>query len=291
MGTQNTDIRSMLNALGVRVGRRELQDNSSGLYTAHSVLAGVVQSARHIGLNLSKCTAAIEGFGNVARPLAALLASEGVRVVAISTSRGALYNPKGLNVGRLVQLAEEAGSQVVELYHEAEFVDREKLLELPVDILCPCARWNSLNTCNAPRIPVKVICPGANNPITPDAERALFERGVLCLPDFVTNCGGVLGGTMEFASVSKERISTFINHHIGVRIARLLNEAKSKHQLPRDLAVPFALGRFNHVVQNAERPTPLSRLFNLGLEFYRRGWIPGRLVAPLSLRYFKKILT
>ncbi len=291
MGTQNDEIRHMLNAVGIRVGRRELQNNSSGYYTAHSVLAGVVQSARHIGLNLSKCTAAIEGFGNVGRPLASLLGGAGIKVVAISTSRGALYNPQGLNVDRLVRLAEEAGSRVVELYYDAEFVDCEKLLELPVDILCPCARWNSLNIGNAPRIPAQVICPGANNPITGEAEHALFERGVLCLPDFVTNCGGVLGGTMEFASVSRERISTFINHHIGVRISWLLDEAKSKHQLPREVAVPFALRRFNHVAQSAERPTPISRLFNLGLEFYRRGWIPERLVAPLSLRYFEKILT
>lgn len=290
MGTQSADIHHMLNASGIRVGRRELRDNSSGLYTAHSVLAGVVQSARHIGLNLSKCTAAIEGFGNVGRPLASLLGSAGIKVVAVSTSHGALYNPQGLNVDRLVRLAEEAGSRVVELYREAEFIDREALLELPVDILCPCARWNSLNISNAPRIHAKVICPGANNPVTPDAEHALFKRGVLCLPDFVTNCGGVLGGTMEFASVSRERISTFINHHIGARIAWLLNEAKSKHQLPREVAVPFALRRFNHVAQSAERPTPLSRLFNLGLEFYRHGWIPGRLVGALSLSYFERTL-
>lgn len=290
MGTQSADIHHMLNALGIRVGRRELRDNSSGYYTAHSLLAGVVQSARHIGLALSKCTAAIEGFGNVGRSLASLLASTGVEVVAISTSRGALYNPQGLNVDRLSRLAEETGSRVVDLYHDAEFVDREKLLELPVDILCPCARWNSLNISNAPRILAKVICPGANNPVTPNAEHALFERGVLCLPDFVTNCGGVLGGTMEFASVSRERISTFINHHIGVRIAWLLNEAKSKHQLPREVAVPFALRRFNQVAQSAEHPTPLSRLFNLGLEFYRHGWIPGRLVGALSLSYFERTL-
>ena len=291
MGTQSADIHYMLNASGIRVGRRELQDNSSGLYTAHSVLAGVLQSARHIGLSLSKCTAAIEGFGNVGRPLASLLASAGIKVVAVSTSRGALYNPRGLEVDRLDGLSDEAGSRVVELYREAEFIDREALLELPVDILCPCARWNSLNMSNVHRIAAQVICPGANNPITPNAESVLFERGVLCLPDFVTNCGGVLGGTMEFASVSRERISTFINHHIGVRIAWLLNEAKSKHRLPSEVVVPLALRRFNHVAQSAERPTLLSRLFNLGLGFYRHGWIPGRLVAPLSLRYFEKILT
>jgi len=250
-----------------------------------------VQSAHHTGLNLAGCTAAIEGFGNVGRPLASLLETEDIKVVAISTSQGALYNPQGLNVDRLARLSKEAGNRVVELYHDAEFVHRERLFELPVDILCPCARWNSLNMSNVHRIAAKVVCPGANNPVTPDAERVLMNRGVLCLPDFVTNCGGVLGGTMEFASVNKETINTFIDRYLGARIASLLKEAKSKNQLPRDVAVPCALARFNQVVQRAGHPTPLSRLFNLGLRFYRHGWIPGHLVAPLSLRYFEKILT
>jgi glutamate dehydrogenase (NAD(P)+) len=291
MGTQNSDVRYMLNAVGIPVTSRDLQNSTSGYYTAISVLTGVLQTARHIGFNLSGCTAAVEGFGSVGSSLAGLLAGEGIKVIAISTGRGALYNPSGLDVGRLMRLAEEAGSRVVEVYREAEWIDRQKLLELPVDILCPCARWNSLTMSNAPRISASIICPGANNPITSDAEHALFERGVLCLPDFVTNCGGVLGGTMEFASVSKEKIATFINHHIGARIAWLLNEAKSKHKLPREVAEPFALDRFIYVAQRAERPTALSRLFDFGLECYRQGWIPGRLVAPLALRYFKKQLT
>jgi len=291
MGTQNTDIRYMLNAVGVRVGRRELQDNSSGFYTAHSVLAGVIQSARHIGLNLSKCTAAIEGFGNVGRPLAGLLAREGIKIVAISTSRGGLYHPKGLDLDQLIRLADEAGSRVVEVYHEPEFINREALLELPVDILCPCARWNSLNMNNVPRIAAKIICPGANNPVAPDAERALFERGVLCLPDFVTNCGGVLGGTMEFASINPKRTAAFIERHIGEHIAWLLKEAKAKYVLPREVATPLALHRFEKVAQSAAHPTPIGRLFKVGLELYRRGWIPGSLVSALSPLYFKRTLT
>ena len=290
MGTNSADIRHMLNAVGIRVGRRELQDNSSGYYTAQSVLAGVVQSARHLGLTLPKCTAAIEGFGNVGRPLASLLARAGIKVVAISTSRGALYNPAGFELNRLFRLADEAGSRVVEVYHKAEFINREALLELPVDILCPCARWNSLNMSNVPRIAAKVICPGANNPVTPEAEITLFKRGVLCLPDFVTNCGGVLGGTMEFASISRERITTFIDRHIGERINWLLKEAKAKGASPREVAVPLALHRFEKVAQAATHPTPFSRLFNVGLELYRRGWVPSHLVRTLSLHYFKRIL-
>jgi glutamate dehydrogenase (NAD(P)+) len=290
MGTNNADIRHMLNAVGIRVGRRELQNNSSGFYTAHSVLAGVVQSSRHIGLNLSRCTVAIEGFGNVGKPLASLLTHAGAKVVAISTSHGGLYNPRGLDVDRLTRLADEVGSRVVEVYPEVEFIDREVLLELQVDILCPCARWNSIHINNAMRIAAQVICPGANDPITPDAERILFERGVLCLPDFVINCGGVLGGTMEFASVNRERITAFIERYIGERIAWLLKEAKAKSVLPRDVAVPLALHRFEQVQQSTNHPTPLHRLFEVGLEFYRRGWIPDSLVGTLSLRYFRRIM-
>jgi glutamate dehydrogenase (NAD(P)+) len=291
MGTNSADIRHMLNAVGIHVGRRELRDNSSGFYTAHSVLAGVVQSARHIGLDLSRCTAAIEGFGNVGRPLTILLANAGIKVVAISTSRGGLYNPRGLDVDRLIRLADEVGSRVVEVYREAEFIDHEALLDLPVDILCPCARWNSIHPDNADRISARIICPGANDPITSDAERALFKRGVLCLPDFVTNSGGVLGGTMEFASVNREKITAFIERYIGERIAWLLKEVKAKCVLPREVAIPLARYRFEQVQKSAEHPTPLGRLFSMGLEFYRRGWIPGSLVGALSLHYFERILT
>jgi glutamate dehydrogenase/leucine dehydrogenase len=290
MGTQIEDIRHMLNTVGMLIGPRDLRNDSSGYYTALSVLAGVIQSARHIGLNLSKCTAAIEGFGNVGRPLAGLLAREGIKIVAISTSRGGLYHPKGLDLDQLIRLADEAGSRVVEVYHEPEFINREALLELPVDILCPCARWNSIHSGNAARISARIICPGANNPVTSKAERALFEREVLCLPDFVTNCGGVLGGTMEFASVSREKITAFIERHIGEHIFWLLKEAKAKCVLPREVATPLALHRFEKVAQSAAHPTPLSRLFNVGLELYRRGWIPGSLVSALSPLYFKRIL-
>ncbi len=291
LGTASADIRHMLNAVGVRVGRRELQNNSSGDYTAHSVLAGIVPSAYHTGLGLSGCTAAIEGFGNVGRPLARLLAGVGVKVVAISTSRGALYHPKGLDVDRLVHLADEVGSRVVEIYGEAQSINREDMLELPVDVLCPCARWNSIHSGNASRISARIICPGANNPITPEAESLLLERGVLCPPDFVTNCGGVLGGTMEFASVSKETIATFINHHIGERVVGLLNAAKARNCSPREVAASIALHRFQEVREGADRPTPISRLFEAGLELYRRGWIPGPLVGALSLQYFKRTLS
>ena len=288
MGTDNGDIRFMLNSLGIRVPRRDLQGNSSGYYTALSVSAGVKKSATHLGIDLLQCTVAIEGFGNVGRPLASLLSLAGVKVVAISTSQGGLYNPQGLEVDELIRLSDETGSGVVKVYRKARFITREALLELPVDILCPCARWNSLDMSNAARIATRVICPGANNPVTPDAERALSERGVLCLPDFVTNSGGVLGGTMEFASVSRESIVSFIDRYIGGCIGWLLDESRVKKLLPREIVVPLALQRFEQAARCAANPTLLGRLFEAALECYRRGWIPSSLVAILSLPYFHR---
>jgi glutamate dehydrogenase (NAD(P)+) len=290
MGTNNADIRHMLGAAGVPVRRRELRGTNSGYYTALTVKAGAKQAAKHMGLTLSGSSVAIEGFGKVGSALAGLLAALNARVVAISTLKGAIFNPQGLDVTKLEHLAAKEGSRVVKLYPEAGRIDRAALLELPVDLLCPCARGNSLHADNADRVKARIICPGANNPVTREAEEMLSKRGVLCMPDFVTNCGGVLGGTMEFAAVSKIRIAAFIERHIGARAEWLLNEAARQGVLPREVAVSIAQRRFEQVQRDAEHPTALARLFNFALELYRRGCIPGPLVASLSLPYFEKSL-
>jgi glutamate dehydrogenase (NAD(P)+) len=208
MGTDVDDIRFMLKGVGVPIKYRELRNNDSGYYTAVSVLACAKQAVRHSRKNLSECTVAIEGFGKVGNALAGLFQNIHVRVVAVSTSKGAIHNPGGLDIKALQKLTAEAGSQAVDLYTEANHIRPKELLELPVDILCPCARHDSINEENADSISAPIICSGANNPVTPEAEALLFEKGVLCLPDFVSNCGGVLGGTMEFASVKKKKIAS-----------------------------------------------------------------------------------
>ena len=290
MGTESADIRYMIEAIGMRLKRRVLLGTQSGYYTALTVLTGAKQATNHLGLSLSECRVAIEGFGSVGSALGELLASANVCVAAVSTSEGAIYNPNGLDMKRLKELAVNSGSHLVDFYSDAERIERATLLELPVDLLCPCARHNSLTVENAPRIEAKIICPGANNPVTPEAERILFERGVLCLPDFVTNSGGVLGGTMEFAAVDRERIEEFIMQHIGRRVAWLLDEASQQRLLPREIATPFAMSRFSRMQRNADKPSMSSRTFALGLELYRRGWLPRSFSAILSPCFFKKRL-
>ena len=291
MGTDAVDIRHLLEAAGLRVGRREQRSVRSGYYTGLTVFTGVARAASHLGLSLAGSRAAIEGFGKVGSAVARLLDRAGVAVVAISTIEGAIYHPAGLDVRQLTEMAREAGDEVVSRYRDAEPIPPATLLELPVDFLSPCARHNSVRADNAPRVQARAICPGANNPLTPEAEQLLLARGVLCLPDFATNCGGVLGGAMEFAALSEDQIAATIDDRIGARIDWIIEESVRRGTSPRAVATELALRRFRAMQRAAARPTPFSRLLDLGLDLYRRGWIPAPLVAVLSQPYFERCLS
>jgi len=288
MGTDNADIRCVLAGAGMKAQQRELQGTRSGYYTALGVIAAAQQAASQLGLALAQSSVAIEGFGSVGSALARMFADIGARVVAVSTSSGAIFNPKGLDVKRLSKLAVEAGSRMVELYDNAERIDQAALFELPIDLLCPCARHHTVNSGNVDVLKARIICAGANNPITSEAERRLFERGVCCLPDFVTNCGGVLGGTMEFASIPTSRIEAFVTNFVARRIGWLLREAERLRVPTREIAEPLALQGFARVREVYERHTWSIRLFEVGIELYRRGWVPSSLVGRLALPYFTK---
>lgn len=290
VGTDLADVRHLLEAAGVRIRRREQRVERTGYYTAVTVFAAAKRAADHLGLRLAGTTAAIEGFGKVGGDLAVLLDGAGVRVVAASTSRGAIHNPKGLDVARLQRLVAEMGSRAVEGYPDAERIDLAALLELPVDVLCPCARPHSLHAGNASRVAARIVAPGANDPIAPEAELELFERGVLCVPDFVANSGGVLGGTMAFAAIDRATITGFMERRVGERIGWLLDEAARWRVPARDVAVPYAQRRFDEMRERVAQPTLRGHVFAAGLEGYRRGWVPERLVAKASLPYFEQAL-
>lgn len=290
MGTNNADIRHLMAAAGAPLYKRELRGTRSGFYTALTVFSTARQAARHLGLDLASCRAAVEGFGRVGGPLAGLLHEAGVRVVAISTSHGALYDPSGLDIPRLQTLATTAGHRVVEHYPDAERLDPPALLELPVELLSPCARHNSIREDNADRLQAPLVCPGANSPLTPGAEQALAARGVLCLPDFVANSGGVLGGTMEFAGLRERQIHDLVQRRFEPRVAELLQEAQRRGVLPRVVAEEVALRQFAEVQKQVAHPTPRGRVLDMGLALHRRGLFPIALVRAFAPRYFDQRL-
>ncbi len=290
IGTNEDDIQFMLKSVGLGNQRRGIARELSGFYTSITVFTSAVAAARHIGLDLKRATVAIEGFGNVGVRTAQAFWKNGTKVKAISTSHGGLYSEAGLNMAEIIQLYHQVGSQVVNIYPEGEKIDKSELAELDVDIFLPCAQPFSINNHNVSRVSAKIICPGANAPITDDAEQILFQRGILSVPDFVANCGGVLGSSMKHAHLGEDYIRQLLEQTISEQTTWVIESAEKENLPPSAFAQKVAIERFKTIKAATEKNGITNRFFNYALKLYRKGLIPPMLTTPIAYRYFKRRL-
>lgn len=165
--------------------------------TAMGGLFVMREAAKTLGIDLKNAKIAVQGFGNAGR-FAFTLSKKlfGSNVVAISDSKGGIYDPDGLDLEKLDKAKEETGS--VQNYEGGTKMTNEQLLESDVDILIPAALENQITGSNADNIKARMVLELANGPVTPEADRLLHERGVLDLPDFLVNSGGVIGSYFEW---------------------------------------------------------------------------------------------
>ena len=160
------------------------------LATGHGVKAAAEAALAHLGRGLEGATVAIEGFGKVGAGTARACARAGARVVAISTVHGLVADPAGLDVEQLLELRGRFGDRFVE-NADLEARPREELFGLEVDVLVPGARPDSITRKVAERVRCAVVSPGANIPYAPASVETLHRRGVVAIPDFISNSGGV----------------------------------------------------------------------------------------------------
>ncbi|MGE5310672.1 MAG: Glu/Leu/Phe/Val family dehydrogenase [Nitrospirota bacterium] len=148
------------------------------------------EAAKLVGTDLKGKTMAIQGFGNAGQ-YAALLGEEilGLKLVAASDSKGGVYNPKGIEGKALVDYKLRSG--VLQGFPGAEEISNEDLLAMEVTVLFPAALENVITKENAGKVRCKISCELANGPTTPEADAILYDKGVLLLPDFLANAGGV----------------------------------------------------------------------------------------------------
>ena len=148
------------------------------------------EAGKVLEIELKGATAAIQGYGNAGQ-FAHILGQEllGLRVVAVSDSRGGVYNAKGLDARAVIAHKEKTGS-VVE-FPGADSVTNEELLELDVTVLVPAALENQITAANAERIKARIVVELANGPTTPEADEVLHQSGIYVIPDFLCNAGGV----------------------------------------------------------------------------------------------------
>jgi glutamate dehydrogenase (NAD(P)+) len=148
------------------------------------------EAAKLVGIDLKGKTMAIQGFGNAGQ-YAALLGEEilGLKLVAASDSKGGVYNPKGIDAKALVDYKVRSG--VLQGFPGAEEISNEDLLAMEVTVLFPAALENVITRENAGKVRCKISCELANGPTTPEADAVLYDKGILVLPDFLANAGGV----------------------------------------------------------------------------------------------------
>jgi glutamate dehydrogenase/leucine dehydrogenase len=180
--------------LGGSKGRREA--------TGRGVFYVVVEGVRDLGLSLADCTAAVQGFGNVGSNSAKLLHEVGAKVVAVSDEKRAFHNLHGLDIPAL--LSQSSGGRLPEKFGEAEAIDRDSLLTLPVDVLVPAALENAITEKNAPNIQAKLIAEGANGPMTPGAVDIIADKNIRVIPDILCNAGGVTVSYFEWVQNRQE---------------------------------------------------------------------------------------
>lgn len=155
------------------------------------------EAAKIKSMKLKGATAVIQGFGNAGK-FAFSIAQKmsGMSVVGISDSEGAIHVKAGIDFDKLVEVKEKTGSVVN--YPKAEKISNEELLQLNADVLIPAAIENQITKANADKIKAKIVLELANGPVTAGADPILFEKGILDLPDFLVNSGGVIGSYFEW---------------------------------------------------------------------------------------------
>jgi len=183
--------------LGVVTGKPLAVGGSAGRSeaTAEGCFVAIEEAARRTRLSLKGATAAVQGFGNAGSFVAKFLDEAGVRVVAVSDSKGGVYNKKGLAWDVLHATKAKKGSVTAA---RGEKITNEELLELPVDILVPAALEGVITLRNAGRIKAQILAEAANGPTTPEADDILRSNGVLVIPDILANAGGVTVSYFEW---------------------------------------------------------------------------------------------
>lgn len=196
---------------------------------------------RYCDFPLAGARVVIQGFGAVGRHAARFLAAKGAILVAAADSCGTLYDPDGLDVGRLSEL-KDAGKSVID-FPTGEKLDRDAVIDIDCDIWIPAARPDVIHEGNVSRLKTRLVIQGANIPFTHGAEKALHERGVLCLPDFIANAGGVICAAMEYRGASQAAAFDAIAEKLRQNSEEVLERVAKNGMLPRDAAMEMAVSR------------------------------------------------
>ena len=190
---------------------------------------------------LNNARIVVQGFGAVGRHTARFLTDKGAVLVGAADSAGSIHNPDGLDVARLSEI-KQSGASLID-YTDAERLDRDAVVDIECDIWIPAARPDVIHENNVHRLKTKPVIEGANIPVTQGAEKILADRGIVCVPDFIANAGGVICAAMEYHGASEAAALQSIEEKLRRNTRLVLEDAAKRNILPRQAAVELALAR------------------------------------------------
>ena len=265
MGLTESDAAIIQDELGDRGAAVGTPEHLGGVaydklgVTGYGVAEAADAAARRSGLSLSGCRVAIQGFGAVGAAAAARFAELGATVVAVSTARGALHDPGGLDVPALLAAREEHGDDFVGRHARGEVLASGQELTVDCDILVPAALQDVIDDRTAHLIKAGLVVEGANLPTSPAAQEILAGRGVTVLPDFVANAGGVVAAAFamdaRYSGFRPETATIFetISTRLRANAVTVLDEAERRGTTPHSAGLGLAEERVRTAMRSKGR--------------------------------------
>jgi glutamate dehydrogenase/leucine dehydrogenase len=292
LGTSDRDVQIVLSAAGVsKMTQVQPRDTSSGEATALTVFTAMEVACETTGFSLSSARIGIEGFGSVGSALGKMVARRGAKVVAISTSRGSVFDPNGIEISLMTDLQRFVGSECVKEYKGGSFSESRSLATLPIDIYAPCARTHSISQGNVQRVNARLVCGGSNLQALPGVERTLHERSIFYVPPYVANCGGVFWGALQVFGLDFSYFQDIVKTRFQARVSRLFEEAIRKNKTPLEIADDVVTRKFQTLKAGAEGRGPRQFIWRLGRAANNRGFVPLSVKRAIGKRQVSRWLS
>jgi len=221
--------------------------------TGRGAVVTLLEALKKLDMDIKGRTVAVQGFGNVGSAAADILADLGAKIVAISDISGGIYNENGIDIKALLEHRDKTG--FVKDFSGAEPMPGEKIFELPVDVIVPAALENVLTEENAHKVQAKIVLEIANGPTTPKADEIMREKGVLVLPDILSNAGGVTVSYFEWVQNrygyfwSEEEVNARLTQKMKESFANVWNMAKESSVDLRTAAYMVSVKRIGEAIK------------------------------------------
>ncbi|MBI4145786.1 Glu/Leu/Phe/Val dehydrogenase [Candidatus Woesearchaeota archaeon] len=213
----------------------ELGSTGWGVY--HATLVAL----KHLKKDVKGLAFAVEGYGNVGEFVCKFLTEAGAKLVAVSDSKGAIVVPSGIDANLLFKVKKEKGSVVD--YPNARAIQSKELIYQQVDLLVTAAIPDLIKKEDVPKIKAKLVVEGSNIPTSQECEELLANRGVLVVPDFVANAGGVISSYVEYIGGSEKEMFEIVKDKITKNTELVLQRSEKDRVIPRVAAVKIAQER------------------------------------------------